>query len=135
MLSNDSRRMALLTAMAAALGFAGGGAAWVLLHLIAFITNAAVFGQWGWHPPSYSTLDPTPRLLIVAVVGALLISLLPKWSPVIRGRGPPPHPPPAKWPPGPRGPAPPGGRGGILTKQSRIAPRTAVAKPVSAAIA
>src|SRR4051812_24836584 len=117
MLSNDSRRMALLTAMAAALGFAGGGAAWVLLHLIAFITNAAVFGQWGWHPPSYSTLDPTPRLLIVAVIGAVLISLLAKWSPVIRGHGIPEA------------------MEAILTKQSRIAPRTAIAKPISAAIA
>ena len=48
--------MALLTVMAALLGFAGGGAAWVLLHLIAFITNLAVFGQIGFHPPPYSQL-------------------------------------------------------------------------------
>jgi H+/Cl- antiporter ClcA/predicted transcriptional regulator len=112
-----SRRMALLTVIAAVLGIAGGGAAWVLLHLIAFITNLAVFGRVGFHPPPYSQLSPSPRVIVVAVLGALLVTLLAKWSPVIRGHGIPEA------------------MEAVLTKQSRIAPRTAVAKPVSAAIA
>ena len=49
--------------------------------------------------------------------GALLISLLAKWAPVIRGHGIPEA------------------MEAVLTKQSRIAPRTAIAKPISAAIA
>ncbi|HTJ74519.1 MAG TPA: chloride channel protein [Acidimicrobiales bacterium] len=114
---NSARRTALLTALAGVVGLLAGGTAWVLLHLIAGITNAAVFGRLGWHPPSYATLHPTPRVVIVAVIGAVLISLLAKWSPVIRGHGIPEA------------------MEAILTKQSRIAPRTAIAKPLSAAIA
>src|SRR5438067_914085 len=117
MLRTSSRRMALLTVMAAALGLAGGAAAWVLLHLIAFITNFAIFGHVGFHPPSYAQLDPSPRIIVAAVLGALIISLLAKWAPVIRGHGIPEA------------------MEAVLTKQSRIAPRTAVAKPLSAAIA
>src|SRR3954453_12756339 len=112
-----SRRMALLTVMAVVLGFAGGGAAWVLLHLIAFITNVAVFGQIGFHPPPYSELSATPRVIVVAVLGALVVSLLAKWSPVIRGHGIPEA------------------MEAVLSNQSRIAPRTAIAKPLSAALA
>lgn len=114
---NSARRTALITGLAGVVGLAAGGTAWVLLHLIAGITNAAVFGRLGWHPPSYSTLHPTPRVVIVAVIGAVLISLLAKWSPVIRGHGIPEA------------------MEAVLTKQSRIAPRTAIAKPLSAAIA
>ncbi|MEA2828010.1 MAG: hypothetical protein QOG43_2449 [Actinomycetota bacterium] len=109
--------MAFLTVLAALLGLAGGGAAWVLLHLIAFITNLAVFGHVGVHPPSYAHLHPGPRIVVVAVVGALGVSLLAKWSPVIRGHGIPEA------------------MEAVLTKQSRISPQTAVAKPVSAALA
>jgi chloride channel protein, CIC family len=109
--------MALLAALAGVLGLAGGATAWLLLHLIAFITNLAVFGRVGFHPPSYGQLHAGPRLVVVAAVGALLVSLLARWSPVIRGHGIPEA------------------MEAILTRQSRIAPRTAVAKPLSAALA
>ncbi len=115
--SHSPKRMALLSLIAAGLGLAGGGAAWVLLHLIAAITNFAVFGRFGFHPPPYATLVRSPRVVIVAVIGALLISLLAKWAPVIRGHGIPEA------------------MEAVLTKESRIAPRTAIAKPISAAIA
>ncbi len=117
MIFSSPRRTALITGLAGAVGLIAGGTAWVLLHLIAFITNAAVFGRLGFHPPSFADLHPSPRLIIVAVLGALAISLLAKWSPVIRGHGIPEA------------------MEAVLTKQSRIAPRTAVAKPLSAAIA
>jgi len=116
-MSSPPRRTALITVLAGAVGLAAGGTAWVLLHLIALITNLAVFGQVGWHPPSFSTLHASPRIVIVAMAGAFVISLLAKWSPVIRGHGIPEA------------------MEAVLTKQSRIAPRTAVAKPLSAAIA
>jgi chloride channel protein, CIC family len=41
----STRRLLLLTALAALLSFAGGGAAWVLLRLITLITNAALFRE------------------------------------------------------------------------------------------
>lgn len=96
------RRLLLLSGLAAILGFAGGGAAWVLLHLINFMTE---------HRPG------GVGLIAVAVAGGLFVSLLAKWSPVIRGHGIPEA------------------MEAVLTKQSRISPRTALAKPLSAAVA
>src|SRR6478672_11209633 len=111
------RRLLLLTAISAVLGVLGGVAAWVLIHLIGLITNLALFGQWGWTAPHFTELVVGPQIVIAALLGAFFISLLAKWSPVIRGHGIPEA------------------MEAVLTKRSRIAPRTAVAKPVSAAVA
>jgi CIC family chloride channel protein len=111
------RRLLLLAALAALLGVAGGGAAWVLVHLIDLLTNLALFNELSTHARSFAQLDPGPRLFIAAVAGGLLVSLLAKWAPTIRGHGIPET------------------MEAVLTKQSRIAPRTAIAKPISAAIA
>src|SRR3954468_132398 len=111
------RRLLLLTAIAAVLGLLGGLAAWVLIHLIGLITNLTLFGQWGWTAPPFTELVVGPQIMIAALLAAVFISLLAKWSPVIRGHGIPEA------------------MEAILTKQSRIAPRTAVATPVSAPIA
>lgn len=114
---SSTRRMCLLTGLAAVLGVVGGGAAWLLLHLIGLITNAALFHRFGWDVPSFAALHPGPELLFVAVAGGAVVSLLAKWSPVIRGHGIPEA------------------MEAVLTRQSRIAPSAAVAKPLSAAIA
>src|SRR5262245_10402791 len=117
MTTTPHRRLLLLTATAALLGVLGGVAAWVLIHLIGLITNLALFGQWGWTAPPFNELVVGPQIMIAALLGALVISLLAKWSPVIRGHGIPEA------------------MEAVLSKQSRIAPRTAVAKPTSAAVA
>src|SRR5947209_12908955 len=111
------RRLLLLSALAAALGLAGGGAAWVLIHLIGFLTNVALFHRVRWSLPSLRNFHPGPELILVAAAGAFVVSLLAKWSPVIRGHGIPET------------------MEAILTRQSRISPRAAVAKPLSAALA
>jgi H+/Cl- antiporter ClcA len=111
------RRLLVLSALAALLGFAGGGAAWVLIHLINLITNVALFHRLEVSTPSLATLDVGWELFAAATIGALLISLLAKWAPLIRGHGIPEA------------------MEAVLNKQSRIAPRTAIAKPISAAIA
>ncbi len=111
------RRLLLLACLAALLGALGGGAAWVLLHLIGLITNIALFHRFGWTVPSFRELHPGPWLVVAAVTGGLLVSLLAKWSPVIRGHGIPEA------------------MEAILLRQSRISPRAALAKPVSAALA
>src|SRR5436309_14121196 len=116
-LAPQPRRLLLLTVLAAVLGVAGGGAAWILIHLIGGITNLALFQRWSWHTPSFTTLEVGPQIVIAAVLGAVIISLLARWSPVIRGHGIPEA------------------MEAILTKQSRISPRAAIAKPLSAAIA
>src|SRR5437016_3215038 len=81
------RRLVLLTLLAALLGFAGGGAAWVLVRLIAGISNAALFHRLSWTLPSLAHLHGGPNLVVVAVVGGLAVSLLARWSPEIRGHG------------------------------------------------
>src|SRR5919197_3209264 len=64
----------------------------------------------------------SPRRLLLltvlaAVAGALVVSVMAKWAPIIRGHGIPEA------------------MEAVLTRQSRISPRAALAKPLSAAIA
>ncbi|MEX2293413.1 MAG: chloride channel protein [Acidimicrobiales bacterium] len=113
----STRRLTLLTGLAAVLGLAGGGAAWVLTHLIEVLTNAALFHELSTEGRSLSELEPGWTLYAAAVGGAVVISCLAKWAPLIRGHGIPET------------------MEAVLTKQSRISPRTAIAKPISAAIA
>lgn len=113
----SNRRLLLLAALAAVLGIVGGGAAWVLVHLIDLITNLALFQRVGVEAPVLGDLDPGWQLFAAAVLGAVGVSLLAMWAPVIRGHGIPET------------------MEAVLTKQSRISPRTAIAKPISAALA
>jgi H+/Cl- antiporter ClcA/predicted transcriptional regulator len=106
-----------LTVLAGLLGVAAGGAAWVLIHLIGLFTNVFLFRQWGWDPPSFSGLARTPWVVVVAVAGAAVVTLLAKWAPVIRGHGIPEA------------------MEAVLVRQSRISPRAAIAKPLSSAVA
>jgi len=95
----------------------GGGAAYVLIKLIALLSNVALFHRVSWTLPNMAELHRGPGLVIVAVASGLVIALLARWSPEIRGHGIPEA------------------MDAVLTKQSRIRPRTAIAKPLSAAIA
>ena len=58
-----------------------------------------------------------PLVVVAAVLGAAVVSLLARWSPIIRGHGIPEA------------------MEAVLVRQSRVAPRTAIAKPLSAAVA
>ncbi len=111
------RRLLFLSILAALLGAAGGGAAWVLLHLIGLLTNLALFHRYSWDLPSFKTLAASPWIVVAAVAGAFVVSLLAKWAPVIRGHGIPET------------------MEAVLMRQSRISPRAALAKPLSAAVA
>ena len=106
-----------MTGLAALLGFAAAGAAWVLLHLITLITNLALFHEVSTKARPLTELDVGWPLFVAAVIGALLVSLLALWAPTIRGHGIPEA------------------MEAVLTKQSKVAPRTAIAKPISAALA
>jgi CIC family chloride channel protein len=111
------RRIGFLVVLAGAIGVASGGAAWVLLRLIAFVTNVALFNRIGWSVPSLVDLEPSPRLVIAALLGALIVTTMALWAPNIRGHGIPEA------------------MEAVLARQSRMRPRTAVAKPVSIAVA
>ena len=115
--TTSTRRLLLLTAMAVILGVVGGVAAWLLLHLIGLITNLALFHTFAWDVPSFSELVVGPHIIVVAVLGATAVSLIAKWSPVIRGHGIPET------------------MEAVLVKQSRVSPRTALTKPTASAIA
>jgi len=116
--STSVRRLFFLSALAVLIGLAGGGAAYVLFHLIALLTDVVLFHRWGWNRiPSFSDFHPGPILLLEAAAGGLAVSAMARWSPIIRGHGIPEA------------------MEAVLTKQSRISPRAALAKPLSAAIA
>lgn len=117
MLRTSPRRISYLSALAVVLGLASGGAAWVLVSLIGLLTNLSLFGRVGFELPSMSDLEPSPRIIVVAVIGALIVALLARWSPIIKGHGIPEA------------------MESVLHRQSRVAPRTAIAKPLSAAVA
>lgn len=115
--STSVRRLVVLAGIAALLGLLAGGAAFVLVHLIALLTNLALFGRVGFELPSLAELTASPRVVIAPVAGALVVTVLARWSPIIRGHGIPEA------------------MESVLRNQSRIAPLTAVTKPVSAAVA
>src|SRR5215510_14178665 len=110
-------RLVFMSLLATVLGLAGGAAAWLLVRLIALLTNAALLHEYGWNLPSFRHFHPGPDLLVVAVAGGLVVALLARWSPVIRGHGIPEA------------------MEAILTRHSRISPPAAIAKPTSAAVA
>jgi chloride channel protein, CIC family len=116
--SSSTRRLLLLVGLGAVVGGLAGGAAYLLVRTISLITNAALLGQWGWGEiPPLSELEASPRLPIVAVVGGLIIAMMAHYTPIIRGHGIPEA------------------MEAVLRNQSRIAPSTAISKPLSAAIA
>lgn len=105
-------------ALAAVVGTAAGGAAYLLVRLIALLTSLALFGEWHWGDiPPLSGLEASPRLPIAAVTGAVVVSVMALWAPRIRGHGIPEA------------------MEAVLRNQSRISPRTGLAKPTSAAVA
>ena len=112
------RRLLYLVGLAAIVGGAAGGAAYLLVRLISLITHVALLGEWAWGEiPPLADLDLWPRLPIAAALGALVIATIARAAPIIRGHGIPET------------------MEAVLRGQSRMAPRTAVAKPLSAAVA
>ncbi len=116
-LIGSPRRTAFLSLFAVVLGLLGGAAGWLLLRLIGLFTNLFLFHRWGWDLPSFAGWRPGVGMVLAATAGGLVIALLARWAPLIRGHGIPEA------------------MESILTRQSRIAPRNAFAKPLSAAIA
>ncbi len=116
-MSSSPRRLAYLSALALVLGLAGGGASWVLLRLIALLSNLALMHRIGWQLPSLAHYQPQWWIIPTAMAGGLIVSLLARWAPVIRGHGIPEA------------------MEAVLVRRSKISPRAALAKPVSAAVA
>ncbi len=112
-------RMVLITALAVPIGAVSAGVAWCLLRLIGLVTNAVFYQRVGTGLVAPGAADhPWWLVLLAPVVGGLVIGLMARYgSEKIRGHGMPET------------------IEAILMNGSRIQPRVAVLKPVSAAIA
>jgi H+/Cl- antiporter ClcA/CBS domain-containing protein len=103
--------------MALIVGTAGAGAAWMLLHLINFVTNLAYFGKFSTVPVSIADNTLGLASVLVPISGCLIIGLMARYgSEKIRGHGIPEA------------------IEAILIGRSRIQARVAVLKPLSSAI-
>lgn len=110
------RRMCLLSVLAALISVVAGGAAWVLLRLINVLTHLALYHHISAENISITHVSAF-NLFSAAAVGAIVIALLARRYPIIRGHGLPEA------------------MDAVLNNDSRIKPSTAVVKPLSAAIA
>ena len=112
------RRLLVLSAMALFTGSFGAGAAWVLLKLIALVTNFAYFHVYSTATSYLSHAKLGPASILIPVVGGLIVGLMARYgSEKIRGHGIPEA------------------LEAILIGQSRIEPKVAALKPLSSAIA
>ncbi len=116
-LGETPRRMVLLAGIGVVLGVIGGVAAWAIVNLVGLISNLALLHKVAFDLPDLQHYHPGPDLLLVAVAGAVIVSLLARWAPTIRGHGIPES------------------LEAIVFDHSRIPPKVVLAKPLSAAIA
>ncbi|MBR0870851.1 chloride channel protein [Bradyrhizobium tropiciagri] len=112
------RRVLLLIGMAFVVGSGGAAAAWLLIKLIAFVTNLVWFGRIGVeNTPLAETTRGALWMVLAPAVGGLVIGLMARYgSEKIRGHGIPEA------------------IEAILIGGSRMQPKVAVLKPLSSAI-
>jgi H+/Cl- antiporter ClcA/predicted transcriptional regulator len=111
------RSLLKLTAMAVVVGTGGAASAWVLLRLIALITNLVYFQRLSGESVYFGGMHLPAWTILIPVVGSLIIGLMARYgSEKIRGHGIPEA------------------IEAILLGQSRIEPKVALLKPISSAI-
>ena len=114
--SADARTLAL-AALALAIGSLATAAAWCLVKLIALVGNLVWFGRLGGALPLMAEAPRSWWTVAAPALGGLVIGLMARYgSKAIRGHGIPEA------------------MEIILTGHSRIAPRVALLKPISAAV-
>jgi H+/Cl- antiporter ClcA len=111
------RRILLLSAMAFIVGCGGAFSAWVLIKLIALVTNVIWFGRISTANVSLAHATPNLWMVLAPALGGLAIGLMARFgSEKIRGHGIPEA------------------IEAILIGGSRMSPKVAVLKPLSSAI-
>ena len=114
----DNFRMLLISSLAAAIGLIAGCLAYGLYTLIALLTNLIFYQRFGLNLPSLKNNPLGLWVLIIPALGGLIVGFMAKYgSSKIKGHGIPEA------------------MEAVLVNGSRIAPRVAVLKPLSAAIA
>ncbi|HVY17789.1 MAG TPA: chloride channel protein [Rhodopila sp.] len=110
-------RLLVLSAMALVAGCGGAASAWVLLKLIALVTNLTWFGIISTAPANMALARPNVWMVAAPALGGLIIGLMARFgSDKIRGHGIPEA------------------IEAILIGGSRMSPKVAVLKPLSSAI-
>jgi CIC family chloride channel protein len=110
-------RMLVLAAMALVVGTGGAASAWVLVHLIALVTNFAWFGRVSGAPSQIVDAGPGAMTVAIPVIGSLIVGLMARFgSDKIRGHGIPEA------------------IETILYGESRLSLKVAILKPISSAI-
>ncbi|GAB3588382.1 chloride channel protein [Calidifontibacter terrae] len=111
-------RVLLLVGLSVPVGALAAGAAWVLLRLIALVTNLVFYGQFATEMRAPGAMHhPWWLILCAPVIGGLIVGVMARYgSEKIRGHGMPEA------------------IEAILVGGSRVQPKVAILKPVSAAI-
>jgi chloride channel protein, CIC family len=111
-------RIVLISFLAALVGLLAGVIAFILYRLIGFFTNIAFYHQVSWLLTSAQHNRLGISVIAVPVVGGIIVGFMAKYgSPRIKGHGIPEA------------------MEAVLTNKSKIQPRVAFLKPISAAIA
>jgi CIC family chloride channel protein len=111
-------RLVMISFLAAAIGLIAGGIAFLLYRLIGLFTNIAFYGHFSavFMSPRYHHLGVW--VILIPVIGGLIVGVMAKYgSSKIKGHGIPEA------------------MEAVLVNRSRIEPRVAILKPISAAIA
>jgi len=107
----------VLIALAAIIGVAGGFVGWLFLHVTAFLLSLTLTGQVSWEMPELASVHPGWWIVPIAALGGVIVSLLARWEPLVRGHGIPEA------------------MDAVLEHQSRLTVQAAVAKPVATSVA
>jgi H+/Cl- antiporter ClcA/CBS domain-containing protein len=111
-------RIVMVSFLAAAVGLIGGVVAYVLYKLIGLFTNLFFFHRWSTSFTSVGLHHLGAWVIFVPVIGGLIVGAMAKYgTSKIKGHGIPEA------------------MEAVLTNRSRIEPRVALLKPISAAIA
>lgn len=111
-------RLALVSCLAAAIGLVAGVIAFALYNLIGLFTNLFFYHRWDTTFRSARLNDLGGWVIITPVIGGIIVGIMAKYgSPKIKGHGIPEA------------------MEAVLFNRSRIQPRVAILKPISAAIA
>jgi chloride channel protein, CIC family len=111
-------RIVLVSFLAAGVGLLAGIVAYILYKLIGLFTNLFFFHRWSTTFQSVGAHHLGAWVILVPVIGGLIVGVMAKYgTSKIKGHGIPEA------------------MEAVLTNRSRIAPRVALLKPISAAIA
>jgi len=111
-------RIMLMSFLAAGVGLVAGVVAYVLYKLIGLFTNLFFFHEWSTTFRSVGSHHLGAWVVLVPVIGGLVVGVMAKYgSPKIKGHGIPEA------------------MEAVLVNRSRIEPKVALLKPISAAIA